>query len=643
MERLMQNRVEQFQESILSWGTQNRRDFPWRKDLDSFHVLVAEFLLQRSRSKTVATAYTKLFSRWPSFLDLAEASISDISDVIGLLGLKKRATNLKGLAKAVKERGSVPDSEGELRQLPGVGRYIANATLVTAFEKNIPLTDSVTMRLYRRYFGLGGCMSSTCYSTSINKTDWDFLSKIMTKQVKELNWSVLDLAASICLPRVPRCPDCPLESSCSYVKTRDHMRVAELFAGVGGFRLGLESGGWQTVWSNQWEPKTSRQYASECYISHFGSENHICEDIEKVLDEIEHGKGDIPDFTLLVGGFPCQDYSVARTLSQATGIQGKKGILWWQIHRLVSMKKPPLIFLENVDRLLNSPASQRGRDFAIMLACLSDLGYLVEWRIVNAADYGFPQKRRRVFIVGKLVSDDYILVNPIDWLKDKGILAKALPVKYEVKQPNLSSSGMTLPDFRIEGDIPSVSDHFGKKSADTPFQNSGVVYKRDVWTRKVLPDYERKRRVLNDVLLDDSQVDESFFIPESQLEKWKYLKGAKNEERVHKASGFTYNYNEGGIPFPDNLDGPARTILTAEGGSIPSRFKHIILLQNGRYRRLTPVELERLNGFPDDWTSGIPDTKRAFLMGNALVVGIIERVGKVLADKTCEEVAAFNL
>src|SRR3989344_392807 len=175
-------------------------------------------------------------------------------------------------------------------------------------------------------------------------------------------------------------------------------KVVELFAGVGGFRIGLEKAGtFKTIWSNQWEPATKKQHASETYIARFGSDGHSNEDISKVK------VSDIPDHELLVGGFPCQDYSVARTLSQATGLQGKKGVLWWEIHRILKekgTKAPKYLILENVDRLLKSPASQRGRDFAIMIASLNDLGYIVEWRIVNAAEYGMPQRRRRVFILG---------------------------------------------------------------------------------------------------------------------------------------------------------------------------------------------------------------------------------------------------
>jgi DNA (cytosine-5)-methyltransferase 1 len=401
-------------------------------------------------------------------------------------------------------------------------------------------------------------------------------------------------------------------------------KVVELFAGVGGFRIGLASAGWKTVFSNQWEPATKIQHASSVYVANFGEEGHSSIDIAKVER--------IPTkFDLLVGGFPCQDYSVAKTLSSAKGLRGKKGVLWWEILRLVDIHKPRFIFLENVDRLLKSPATQRGRDFAVMLRTLGDAGYLIEWRVVNAAEYGFPQRRIRVFIVAKKQKSVPRNFNPARYIAREGILARALPV---------NQIQLTCTEVNIDKDVELVSKYFNEQvGGKSPFLNSGVFVDGVAYTLKT----EAKQsgiafRTLGDILQPDSVVDESFFIHESQLKEWKFLKGAKSIERIHKASGAKYKYAEGSMAFPDLLTNPSRTILTGEGGTSPSRFKHIIKTKRG-YRRLTPIELERLNGFPDNWTlldadqKKISDTKRAFFMGNALVVGLIEKVGKVLATE----------
>ena len=406
-------------------------------------------------------------------------------------------------------------------------------------------------------------------------------------------------------------------------KEKQHIRVVELFAGVGGFRIGLEgaSDAYETIWNNQWEPSTVHQDASIVYQARFGRQGHSNKDINLVPTT------DIPDHDLLVGGFPCQDYSVAASLSRSGGIEGKKGVLWWQIYRILkekAEKRPPYIFFENVDRLLNSPATQRGRDFAIILASLSDLGYVVEWRIINAADYGMPQRRRRTYIVGYL--KDSIVANQVEdmakWVKFDGVLAKAFPFEQKEK---------TLSEFTIDGTIPEVSENFNKGKKESPFGNAGLMVDRKVYSVDAVPVYDGPCQTLGGNLVDEELVPEEFFISESELPKWQYEKGAKKINRTSK-EGFQYVFSEGGMAFPDYLDRPSRTMITGEGGSAPSRFKHVVQTPSGRYRRLIPLELERLNMFPDNHTchSAVSDGRRAFLMGNALVCGIVEQIGKSL-------------
>lgn len=422
------------------------------------------------------------------------------------------------------------------------------------------------------------------------------------------------------------------------------IKVIELFAGVGGFRLGLE--GWngksassnykksldtnyEVVWSNQWEPSTKVQHASAVYERRFGMDNHSNKDIASV--EVS----DIPDHDLLVGGFPCQDYSVATTLKNSKGLIGKKGVLWWSIHKILLEKenKPKYIFLENVDRLLISPSGQRGRDFAIILKSLNDLGYAVEWRVVNAAEFGMPQRRKRIFILAYLnnteIYENIKNIKPIEWILEDGTLANSFPVTTENK---------LLPNqFKLKGDIVSISENFNKGGKTGMFENSGLMIDGNVTTIKTQPNYEGKFTILKD-LIQNGEVTEEFYINDQDLDKWKYLKGPKKEMRKN-ADGFEYNYSEGGMIFPDPLDKASRTIITGEGGKSASRFKHVIQTPKG-YRRLSPIELERLNMFPDDHTKmdGISDTKRAFFMGNALVVGVIEKIGIALTEKIKNEV-----
>lgn len=401
------------------------------------------------------------------------------------------------------------------------------------------------------------------------------------------------------------------------------IRVVELFAGVGGFRIGLEGASdvYQTIWNSQWEPSTKHQDASLAYRARFGSVGHSNKDICTVPTN------EIPDHDLLVGGFPCQDYSVAATLSRSGGIEGKKGVLWWQIYRILEEKgenRPNYIFLENVDRIINSPATQRGRDFAIILASLSDLGYIVEWRVINAADYGMPQRRRRTYIVG--YKKGSVVANQIEdannWLFYDGVMAKSFPF---VQKKN------TISQFEIEGTIKEVSDNFNKGKKDSPFATAGIMIDRNILSVDSTAVYDGPIQTLGDILVDEEFVPEEFYISEEELPKWQYEKGAKKINRVSK-EGYEYVFSEGGMAFPDYLDKPSRTMITGEGGAAPSRFKHVVKTPSGRYRRLIPIELERLNMFPDNHTyhPEVSDGRRAFLMGNALVCGVVEVVGKSL-------------
>lgn len=406
--------------------------------------------------------------------------------------------------------------------------------------------------------------------------------------------------------------------------------VAELFAGVGGFRIGLERAGLKTIFSNQWEPSTKAQHASSVYVANFGETGHSNEDIQVVVDRVVDSKSkEIPKFEVLVGGFPCQDYSVAKSLNSSKGLEGKKGVLWWSIYKLAAHHKPKFVFLENVDRLLKSPASQRGRDFAIMLRTLGDLGYTIEWRLMNAAEEGFPQRRIRVFIIATrndLAKWDK--TKPEEYIFKSGVLARAF---------KFGPAG-DVSCFELDVDPLNITENFNKSAKSSPFLNSGVYRDGRVWTVKTISKYSGTMQKLGDVLVDSADVPREYWIDKDRLAEWEYLKGAKSIARTHKESGAEYFYSEGKMAFPDSLDKPSRTILTGEGGNTPSRFKHIIRV-GARHRRLLPIELERLNGFPDDWTSqgregeSISDIRRAFFMGNALVIGLIERVGAVLAQE----------
>ena len=394
--------------------------------------------------------------------------------------------------------------------------------------------------------------------------------------------------------------------------------ICELFAGVGGFRLGFDrlASDWQTVWFSQWEPGKKVQWAHDCYVQHFGDSPDVNGEFHTGEDICTVDKKNIPDHTLLVGGFPCQDYSVAHTLASSKGIEGKKGVLWWQIRDTLIAKKPPFCLLENVDRLLKSPAKQRGRDFGVILSCFSELGYSVEWRVVNAAIYGAAQRRRRTFIFayknddtqyGQYMKDK----SAEDIIKATGFMSKAFPIT-------------DTEDFKkttIGTDIVEVSDKFS-----FPFENAGYMTNGEITTVKVIEN-EEKPVTLGEILQDEA--DPKCFITTDKMGKWSYLKGSKKINRT-TANGHQYVFSEGPVAFPDPWDRPGRTMLTSE--STLNRSTHVVAdRKTGNLRLLTPVEAERLQGFDDNWTNtGMPDRMRYFCMGNALVVPMITRMGKVL-------------
>ena len=405
------------------------------------------------------------------------------------------------------------------------------------------------------------------------------------------------------------------------------MNVLELFAGVGGFRVGLEKASptFKTLWSNQFEPSRKSQDAFEVYNYHFPDSENWNEDISLISDErFSALKGKVD---LIVGGFPCQDYSVARTKKDEQGIEGKKGVLFWEIVRATKLSNPKYLLLENVDRLLKAPSKQRGRDFTIMLRAFADLGYGVDWRVINPAEYGWCQRRKRVFLFVYRKDTTYFKQQQV--LDDFGvgtscIFEETFPTKDEVVKDR--SNSFVLPE-----DIVNVSDSFS-----TQFWNSGSLIEGQVVTKELEPKYEGSRKVLGDILESPLSLSDSLYLSEDKVDKFRYLRGAKKFERTN-SEGFTYTYSEGAMSLVDSADLPSRTLLTSEGAI--SRTTHLIEDSKG-YRLLTALETERLQGFPDNWTKvklskgkvvAVSDTRRKFFMGNALVVEVVESLGKYIA------------
>ena len=371
------------------------------------------------------------------------------------------------------------------------------------------------------------------------------------------------------------------------------MNVLELFAGVGGFRIGLENANpdyFRTLWSNQWEPSRKSQDAFEVYNYHFPDSENINISIADITDEqFAEMNAD-----MIVGGFPCQDYSVARSKKNEQGIEGQKGVLFWEIIRATRIIRPRFLILENVDRLLKAPSKQRGRDFAIMLTAFNNLGYSVEWRVINAADYGRSQRRRRVFFF--IYRNDIPFAHQMDqrfeeqeqvfdenryddYIFHEGLFATQFPImNTPVKKRHVY--------YELPEDIVEVSDNFSGTVWNTGVMRHGRYYSIDT-----APNYDGEPITLGEILQNEEEVPEKFFINDpAKLEKFQYLRGPKRIERT-SADGHTYIYSEGGMSPTDDLNLPGRTMLTSEGTvNRSTHFLHV----NGRYRLITPVEADYL-------------------------------------------------
>ena len=421
------------------------------------------------------------------------------------------------------------------------------------------------------------------------------------------------------------------------------MKVIELFAGVGGFRIGLEkaSAKYKTVLANQWEPSTKIQHAANVYRKQFGNDVLVNEDINVLLEE----DYSFPDHDLLVGGFPCQDFSVANTLARSKGLEGTKGNLWYAIAELIKRKQPKYCLFENVNRLLLSPALERGRDFAYMLTTLNDMGYGVEWMVIDASAYGFPQKRKRVFFMcfrNDTKQFDDLKTNHSSVIKDAFPFVKKDSLKNQLSFPltNYLGSGSAVDVLKNFNPAPKKTKSAYKYKSPKKFYQYGTCIDREYETFDIIPEYDGPYTMLGDIIVKDS-VPKEFYVDKEALKRWKAEKGGYTRTRTTK-DGFSYDISFGKMDLYDRLDEPSRTIITAEGGKSVSRMKHLIQISSGKSRRLVPLELERLNMFPDDFTKfgidnngeeySLLDTKRAFLMGNAMVTGIVEQLGKKLLD-----------
>lgn len=344
------------------------------------------------------------------------------------------------------------------------------------------------------------------------------------------------------------------------------MKFIEMFAGIGGFRYGLEQvGGFQSVWAND-----NDKYACEIYRKHYGEKEMHEGDIESV-DPFS-----IPEFDLLTAGFPCQPFSLA---GKRKGFQDTRGTLFYEIARVVEARKPKMLLLENVRGLL---IDDSGRTFATILSVLGELGYgFCEWELLNSQNFRVPQHRERVFIIG-----------------------------------------------HFGGECPKPIFPLGRGSCEDNEERSPYSYAIDASYYKGAGN--KKQRTLVEITKNKPDAQRIYDVDGGLARTIKGLGGGQGGKTglyampISTPDRATKDMNGRRIKNPNE---PSFTLCGSE--------KHGIFTQEGnmrRIRRFTPLECERLQGFPDNWTEGISDTQRYKCCGNAVSTTVITAIGQRIKE-----------
>ncbi|MDQ6961813.1 MAG: DNA cytosine methyltransferase [Mariprofundaceae bacterium] len=356
------------------------------------------------------------------------------------------------------------------------------------------------------------------------------------------------------------------------------MKSVELFAGIGGFRIACDELDIQTIWANDIEPK-----ASQVYTSQFGCKEHVEGNIDDYLDSI-------PEHDLLTGGFPCQPFSSA---GKKLGINDSRGSLFEKITYIINKKKPKYFILENVKRLLSM---EKGAHFARILKSLSDLGYLVEWRLLNAVHFGLPQNRERIVIIGHRNSpfNAYLC----------------------------SNADFNTLSCKTNSSISHVTQWKKIKHHRSKFLNWGMAFQGRFCHADVLSFSEKQADTRLHSILEATPDSRFFFTKDT-------LKRIQNSDVVNKFyNGVEILYNQkGGARMGYSIFGTAGVAPTLT--CTTSRHYERYRIHN-EYRRLTNIEYARIQGFPDLHCQSVSIYDQYPLYGNAvppaLVKWVIDRI-----------------
>lgn len=350
------------------------------------------------------------------------------------------------------------------------------------------------------------------------------------------------------------------------------MKAVELFCGIGGFRIACDSLGIETVWANDISPS-----AAAIYQENFGKENFILGDIENHLEQI-------PDHDLLTGGFPCQPFSAA---GRKLGLEDARGTLFEKIVKIIEKKQPRYFVLENVKRLLSMDG---GKHFATILDALSEIGYLVEWRLLNSVNFGLPQHRERVVIIGhKDHTPKSLLCTPADLSELK---------------PHQASTAADMEHWK------RIENHGAK------FHTWGLALNGKFFHAKIEGFSDAAPKVKLKEVLED-QPEDFYYFTEDTLER---IKNSEEVNRFYNGVEILYN-QKGGARMGYSIfgiEGIAPT-LTCTTSRHYERYKI-----GNKFRRLTPIEYARIQGFPDNHCASARIYDQYPLYGNAVPPALVK-------------------
>jgi DNA (cytosine-5)-methyltransferase 1 len=391
---------------------------------------------------------------------------------------------------------------------------------------------------------------------------------------------------------------------------RETIRFIDLFGGVGGFHLGLQrasniiqqnegrkhklsqQGGEHSEHSERTVRKPKPvfrcvfysdidKYAVKTYNKNFGT-NYKPTDIRNVKAD------SIPEFDLLCAGFPCQAFSIA---GKRKGFEDTRGTLFFEICRLLESKRPRLCLLENVKGLLNH---DEGKTFGIILQSLDELGYDVEWQVLNSKHFCVPQNRERVFIIGHFRGSGGRKVFPITKNNRKVVKLQGQPAIVNTIQAGYERNRQQ--SYIIEGSEPSQ-------------EKATIVH-------NIYGGFGEGVREFDNISPTIRTPKGGGHLPMVMLKT--NTKQGYDVPRDRK-DGIR-------LEFPESKTARGRVIKDATPALKTGGTEGV--LDNRRIRRLTPIECERLQGFPDNWTKGVSDTQRYKQMGNAVTVNVIEAIGR---------------